>query len=146
MTTTAPDPKPLPALAIGAAVLVMAVAITAVFFLGRTKHDPSASKESSAAAQTSSASSGDPPPRTPDKDSRFLWRLEAQGLQLDRPDDAASSDARHVCARFIGGESKEQIIQDILQGSPGMSVDNATDFAGTAIDVYCPDGHPDDPT
>jgi hypothetical protein len=45
----------------------------------------------------------------------------------------------------LGGESKDQIIQDVLQGSPGMSVDTATDFASTAIDVYCPDGHPDDP-
>ena len=43
-------------------------------------------------------------------------------------------------------ESKDDIIQNILQGSPGMSVDTATDFAKTAIDVYCPDGHPDDPT
>ena len=46
----------------------------------------------------------------------------------------------------MSGESKEQVVQDILQGSPGMSVDTATDFADTAIDVYCPDGHPDDPT
>jgi hypothetical protein len=45
-----------------------------------------------------------------------------------------------------GGESQEQVIQDILQGSPGMSVDTATDFAETSIDIYCPDGHPDDPT
>ncbi|MGA7132967.1 MAG: hypothetical protein WBZ15_11645 [Mycobacterium sp.] len=67
MTTKPPDPKPLPALAIVATVLVLASAFTAVFVLGRTKHDPSQSKES------------------------------------------------------------------------------ATDFAGTAIDVYCPDGHPDDP-
>jgi len=66
-------------------------------------------------------------------------------LQLERSNDAAVSDALHVCGRFLGGESKDQIIQDILQGSPGMSVDTATDFAGTAIDVYGPDGHPDDP-
>ena len=71
--------------------------------------------------------------------------MSVQSLQLERSNDAAVSDALHVCGRFLGGESKDQIIQDILQGSPGMSVDTATDFAGTAIDVYGPDGHPDDP-
>jgi Protein of unknown function (DUF732) len=45
----------------------------------------------------------------------------------------------------LGGESKDQVFQDILRGAQGMSVDTATDFAETAIDVYCPDGHPDDP-
>jgi hypothetical protein len=69
--TTPPDPKPLPALAVVAAVLVPAGAITAVFVLGR---------------------------------------------------------------------------EDIRQGSPGVSVETATNFAETAIDVYCPDGHPDEPT
>ena len=143
MTTPSPDPKPLPALAIVAAVLVMAGAITAVFVLGRTKHDSFQSKES---AQRPSASAADPASGGPEKDNQFLWRLTVQGLRLERSNDAAVSDARHVCSRFLGGESKDDIIQDILQGSPGMSVDTATDFAKTAIDVYCPDGHPDDPT
>ncbi|MDT5276969.1 MAG: hypothetical protein QOG95_3901 [Mycobacterium sp.] len=145
MTTKPPDPKPLPALAIVAAVLVLAGAFTAVFVLGRTKHDPSQSKGSSPTSQMSSASDADPLRGSPEKDNKFLWRLTAEGLQLQRSNGAAINDARHVCARFLGGESKDQIIQDILQGSAGMSVDTATDFAGTAIDVYCPDGHPDDP-
>jgi hypothetical protein len=96
-------------------------------------------------SKLSSASDADPLRGSPEKDNKFLWRLTAEGLQLQRLNGAAINDARHVCARFLGGESKDQIIQDILQGSAGMSVDTATDFAGTAIDVYCPDGHPDDP-
>jgi Protein of unknown function (DUF732) len=47
---------------------------------------------------------------------------------------------------FSGGESKDEIIQNILRGSPGMSVGTATDFAETAIDGYCPDGQSNDPT
>lgn len=143
MTMPSPEPKPLPALAIVAAVLIMAGAITAVFVLGRTKHEPFQSKD---AAQQPSASAADPASGGPDKDNQFLWRLTVQGLRLARSNEAAVSDARRVCSRFLGGESKDEIIQDILQGSPGMSVDTATDFADTAIDVYCPDGHPDDPT
>jgi hypothetical protein len=146
MTATPPkNPQPLPSLALLAGLVFAIGAITAVFVLGRTKHDPFQSKESSPATQTSFVPAADPPQDRSDKDGKSLWRLSAQGLQLLRSNDAAISDARHVCARFLGGESKDQIIQDVLQGSPGMSVDTATDFASTAIDVYCPDGHPDDP-
>jgi hypothetical protein len=142
MTTRNPDPKPLPVLAIVAAVLLLAGAFTAVFVLGRVKQDAAPLKASATAAQTVSAS----PVDGPGKESQFLRRLAVQNLQLDRSDAAAVKDAHDVCARFLSGESKDQVTQDILQGSPGMSVDTATDFADTAIDVYCPDGHRDDPT
>ena len=65
-----------------AAVLVLAGAFTAVFVLGRTKHDPSQSKESSPTSQMSSASDADPLRGSPEKDNKFLWRLTAEGLQL----------------------------------------------------------------
>jgi uncharacterized protein DUF732 len=142
MTTPNADPKPLPAVAIVAAALLLAGAFTAVFVLGRMKLDASPSKGSAADGQTSSVSVVD----GPGKESQFLRRLEVQNLQLNRSDAAAVNDAHYVCGRFLSGESKDQVVQDILQGSPGMSVDTATDFADTAIDVYCPDGHPDDPT
>ncbi|MGB7109866.1 MAG: DUF732 domain-containing protein [Mycobacterium sp.] len=67
------------------------------------------------------------------------WGIDLTATPLQRSNNAAVSDARHVCGRFLGGESKDQIIEDILQGSPGMSVDTATDFADTAIDLYCLD-------
>lgn len=140
MTTPNADPKPLPILAIVAAVLVLAGAFAAVLVLGRMKQDASP-KASAADGQTSAVSAVD----SPGKESQFLRRLEVQNLHLARSDAAAVNDAHHVCGRFLSGESKDQIVQDILQGSPGMSVDTATDFADTAIDVYCPDGHPDDP-
>lgn len=44
-----------------------------------------------------------------------------------------------------GGESEQQIIQDMLAGSPGMSLDTAAGFADTAISVYCPGGYIDNP-
>jgi Protein of unknown function (DUF732) len=140
MTTPNSEPKPLPVVAIVAAVLLLAGALTAVVVVGRMKHDASPSKAS--AAQTASASAVD----GPGKEDQFLRRLAVQNLRLDRSDAAAVEDAHFVCGRFLGGEGKDQIVQDILQGSPGMSVDTATDFADTAIDVYCPDGHRDDPT
>ena len=146
MTATPPqNPQPLPSLALLAGLVIAVGAVAAVFVLGRTRQDLFRSKESSPAAHASSALAADPPRDHLDKAGQFLWRLSAQGLQLQRSSDAAINDARHVCGRFLGGESKDKIIQNILKGSPGMSIDTATDFAGTAIDVYCPDGHPDEP-
>lgn len=138
MTTPNADPKPLPVLAVVAAVLLLAGALAAVIVFGRMKHDP--------AHAADSATSPTPAADSPGKEAQFLRRLEVQNLQLDRSDAAAVKDAHYVCGRYLGGEGKDQIVQDILQGSPGMSVDTATDFADTAIDVYCPDGHQDDPT
>jgi flagellar basal body-associated protein FliL len=94
-----------------AAVLLMAGAMTAVFVLGRSKHDSPQSKEP---AQTSSASAADPLSESPAKDDQFLWRLKLQGLQLQRSNDAAISDARRVCSRFTGGEGKHDVVQDVF--------------------------------
>jgi Protein of unknown function (DUF732) len=66
-----------------------------------------------------------------DRDGQFLWRLSTQGLRLRRSKDAAINDARRICARYAGGESEQQIIQDMLAGSPGMSLDTAAGFADT---------------
>src|SRR6185312_852249 len=146
MTATPPrNPQPLPSLALLAVLVFAVAAVAAVFVLGRTKHDPLHSKVPSPDARTSSAPAAGPPRGSTEKDDQFLWRLTAQGLQLLGSNDAAISEARDVCGRFLGGENKDEIVQDILRGSPDMSGDTATDFAGTAIDVYCPDGHPDDP-
>ncbi|MGB8205999.1 MAG: DUF732 domain-containing protein [Mycobacterium sp.] len=85
----------------------------------------------------------DPPSAPKDRDGQFLWRIAVQGLQMRRSNDAAINDARRVCTRYAGGESEQQIIQDMLAGSPGMSLNTASTFADTAISVYCPDGYVD---
>jgi hypothetical protein len=139
MTTANPDPKPLPVMALVAAVLVLVGALTAVMMAGRMKHEGHALEASLHSSSTSILDG-------PGKESQFLRRLEVQNLQLRKSDAAAVKDAHYVCGRFLDGETKAQIVQDILQGSPGMSPDTAEDFADTSIDVYCPDGHVDDPT
>ncbi|HME16346.1 MAG TPA: DUF732 domain-containing protein [Mycobacterium sp.] len=127
--------------------LVVAIgAITAVFVLGRTKHDVFASNDvAPPASQAASALAADPPPDHTDRNGQFLSRLSADGLQLRRTNDAAINDARRVCTRYASGESEQEIIQDMLAGSPGMSLNTASRFADTAISVYCPDGSVDQP-
>jgi Protein of unknown function (DUF732) len=125
-----------------AAVVFVVGAIAAVVVFDR-KHELFRSKGSTGVSQA--ASQADPPQEHMDKDGQFLWRLSAQGLQLRRTNDAAINDARRVCTRYASGETEQEIIQDILQGSPGMSLNTASGFADTAISVYCPDGYIDHP-
>ena len=142
MTTPTPTPHPLPGMALLAALVVAVGAIVAVVEFDR---NPELFRSrGSAAVSQASAGSADPPAAS-DRDGQFLWRLASQGLRIRRSNDAAINDARSVCNRFVGGESEQQIVQDILSGSPGMSIDTATDFADIAIDVYCPHGTLDTP-
>ena len=143
-TPSPPNPTPLPALAMLAAVVFVVGAIAAVVVFDR---DPGLfrSRGSTRVSPAASASQADPPPDHMDRNGQFLWRLSAQGLQLRRTNDAAINDARRVCTRYASRESEQQIIQDMLAGSPGMSLNTASGFADTAISVYCPDGYIDHP-
>jgi uncharacterized protein DUF732 len=145
MTATPPqNPQPVPVVAVLAALLFVGAAIAGVVVFER-KPDLFRSKETTSASQQGSAAVADPKPDHMDKDGQFLWRLSTQGLRLRRSKDAAINDARRICARYAGGESEQRIIQDMLQGSPGMSLDTASGFADTAISVYCPGGYIDNP-
>ncbi|MGA8547298.1 MAG: DUF732 domain-containing protein [Mycobacterium sp.] len=122
------------------ATLVFGIAaISAVFVLSRNP-DLLRPKADTTVSQAASGAPIDPPPDTTDRNGMFLWRLSSEGLQLARSNDAAINDARRVCTRFASGESEPEIVQDMLQGSPGMSLSIASGFADTAISVYCPDG------
>ena len=117
MTATPPQtPQPIPALAMVAALVFVVAAIAAVVVYDR-KPELFRSQGTISAAQHGSGSAADPPPDHMDRDGQFLWRLSTQGLRLRRSKDAAINDARRICARYAGGESEQQIIQDMLAGS-----------------------------
>lgn len=104
------------------AALVFVVAAIAAVVVYERKSELFRSQGTISAAQHGSGSAADPPPDHMDRDGQFLWRLSTEGLRLRRSKDAAINDARRICARYAGGESEQQIIQDMLQGSPGMSL------------------------
>jgi hypothetical protein len=122
-----------------AALVFTVAAIGAVFVLGRNP-DFFRPRATPTVSQAASETPADPPPDPMDRNGQFLWRLSTEGLQMRRSGDAAINDARRVCTRFAGGESEQEIVQDMLQGTPGMSANTASSFADTAISVYCPDG------
>ena len=114
-------------------------AIAAVFVLGRNP-DFFRPKATTTVSLAAAAAPADQPSDPTDRNSQFLLRLSSEGLQMRRSNDAAINDARGVCTRFAGGESEQEVVQDMLQGTPGMSLNTASSFADTAISVYCPDG------
>ncbi len=130
--TTPSNPSPISGLAVLAALAGAVVAIAGVLVFYSRHGDATHSESTPTSGATSS-----PSPKL-DKDGRFLWLLDVHGLQLSRADDVAINDAHNVRSRLEGGESEEQIVQDIVAGSPDLSVDSATAFADIAMDVYCP--------
>ncbi|MCV7035368.1 DUF732 domain-containing protein [Mycobacterium heckeshornense] len=133
-TTQPPPPIRGSAVVIGVVVAVVAVAGVLVF---SWKHQRFAPIDGAPDAQARSAPPA-PSTGTLDRDGRFLFLLTAQGLQLSAARDVTINDAHRVCSRLERGETEQQIVQDIVDGSPGMSVDTAAAFADTAISVYCP--------
>jgi hypothetical protein len=131
MTTTS-NPSGIPALAVVAALVAATVAVAAVLVFYR-EHDHVVSRGSGPVSQAVSAPAVNPD----DQDAKFLFLLTAQGLVRSGARDTTVHDAHRVCARLARGESEQQIVEDIVRGSPGMSVDTATTFAATAIEVYC---------
>lgn len=88
---------------------------------------------------------GSAPPALPrtlllDKDRQFLFMLATQGIQPSGSRNATIKDAHRVCSRVARGETEQQIVQDIVTGSPAMTAKTATNFADAAIEVYCPQG------
>ena len=146
-TPPSPNPTPLPALAMVAALVFAVGAIAAVFVFDR---DPELFRSRGSTAVSHrvrvAGRPGCRPAAGPHGQGRPVPVAAVHPrASATRSNDAAINDARRICTRYAGGESEQQIIQDILQGSPGMTLNTASGFADTAISVYCPDGDVDQP-
>ena len=138
VAVTTPNPPPIPVSAMLGTLVVAIAAIVGVSVFYRNP-DRVVPKQSTHGSRAESTLPVVAPPTNPlDKDGRLLFNLAAQGLRLSGPREVMISEAHQVCSRLARGESEQQVVQDILQGSPGMSVNTATTFADTAISVYCP--------
>ncbi len=133
--SSTPDPPSVPgvALVVALVIAVAAIAGVTVFYREHARVVPRASTHDARAA----ASAADDPPPV-DQDGRLFLMLTQEGLGTSGGRETTINEAHHVCDRFSGGESEQQIVQDILAGSPGMSSQTAAAFADIAISVYCP--------
>ncbi len=133
--TTTPDPQPVRGGAVLVA-LVIGLIIVAAVSVSYWKRDHPAPKGSTSSSQDVPAATS---PGTMDKDGRFLWLLSSEGIELSRSTDVAVNDAHRVCSRLERGESEEQVVADIVEGSPDLTPDTAADFADIAREVFCPE-------
>ncbi|OBA61855.1 hypothetical protein A5647_09510 [Mycobacterium sp. 1100029.7] len=70
-------------------------------------------------------------------DSAFLARLGDAGITYSSPTQVIAS-AKAVCGLMGRGETGLQVVSDIKDQNPGMTLDAAAKFAALAADVYCP--------
>jgi uncharacterized protein DUF732 len=70
-------------------------------------------------------------------DALFLARLGDAGITYSSPSQVIAS-AKAVCAMMGRGETGLQVVSDIKDQNPGMTLDGAAKFAALASDAYCP--------
>lgn len=72
------------------------------------------------------------------EDGAFLAALQNAGFTYSSPGQVITS-AKAVCG-FIGkGETGLQVVRDIKDQNPGMTMDDAARFAAIASNAYCPE-------
>lgn len=71
-------------------------------------------------------------------DAAFLAALNNTGITYSSPSQAIAS-AKAVCGLMSKGETGLQVVHDIRDQNPGMSLDAAAKFAAIASNAYCPE-------
>ncbi|GFG65052.1 hypothetical protein MKUB_25420 [Mycobacterium kubicae] len=71
-------------------------------------------------------------------DAAFLAALDNAGIVYNSPGQAIAS-AKAVCGLMSKGETGLQVVNDIKDQNPGMTLDAAAKFAAVASNTYCPE-------
>jgi Protein of unknown function (DUF732) len=71
-------------------------------------------------------------------DGAFLASLNGAGITYNSPAQAIAS-AKAVCGLMARGETGLQVVSDVKDQNPGMSMDAAAKFAALASNAYCPE-------
>ncbi|MEE2855501.1 MAG: DUF732 domain-containing protein [Actinomycetota bacterium] len=70
-------------------------------------------------------------------DAAFLANLSNSGITYSSPSQVIAS-AKAVCGLMGRGETGLQVVSDIKEQNPGMTMDGAAQFAALASSAYCP--------
>jgi hypothetical protein len=80
-----------------------------------------------------------PAPKPENKDELFVRVIKAGGITPLAPADVLGAQARSTCTRLEGGESREQAVAEILDGTPAFNEQKAINWVDASIGVFCPD-------
>ena len=77
-------------------------------------------------------------------DAAFLAALRNAGITVPNPAQAITS-AQAVCGLMRNGETGLQVLTDVHNQNPGLTLDGAALFTAIASNTYCPEhlGHPE---
>lgn len=70
-------------------------------------------------------------------DAAFLTSLQSAGLTF-ASNDRAIAAGHSVCGLIENGMSGLQVVKDVTSDNPGLSMDDAAQFAAIAANSYCP--------
>ena len=71
------------------------------------------------------------------EDATFLAALKNAGVPY-RDADKAVAVGKAFCAQMNHGNTAPDVVKQLTDANPGISLENATTFAGIAVSVYCP--------
>jgi hypothetical protein len=72
-----------------------------------------------------------------DEDATFLAALKNAGIPY-RNADKAVAVGRAFCEHMDHDQTAPDVVNQLTVANPGISLENATTFAGIAVSVYCP--------
>jgi hypothetical protein len=85
----------------------------------------------------SSSAHGDPG-TSQGQDADFLAALTNAGITVPNPPQAIAS-AQAVCGLMRNGETGLQVLTDVKNQNPGLTLDAAALFTAIASNAYCPE-------
>ncbi len=71
-------------------------------------------------------------------DAAFLAALANAGISVPNPSQAVVS-AQAVCGLMRNGETGLQVLTDVKNQNPGLTLDGAALFTAIASNTYCPE-------
>jgi hypothetical protein len=71
-------------------------------------------------------------------DAAFLAALANAGITVPNPSQAITS-AQAVCGLMRNGETGLQVLTDVKNQNPGLTLDGAALFTAIASNTYCPE-------
>lgn len=71
-------------------------------------------------------------------DTAFVGALVKAGFTFNSPGQAITS-AKTVCRLLGNGESGIEVLKDLKDNNPGMTLDRAAAFTVLAANAYCPE-------
>lgn len=77
-------------------------------------------------------------PEPGDTDAAFLASLQSAGITYSGPPDQVIGIGKSVCTLMGEGKSGQDVLTELQNRNPGLSIEHGSQFIGIAAHSYCP--------